>query len=301
LSFAATLLEWYGRHGRSALPWRTAVDPYRTVVSEFMLQQTQVDRVIPLFEAFVAAWPDFAALAVASRADVVRAWKGLGYNSRAVRLHQLAQAVCERHGGTLPLDEAALRELPGVGPYTARAIAAFAFGMGVAALDTNVRRIVQRTQFGIEWPRAATLAEIDTAAAALVPEGAGHAFNSAMMDLGSSICTTRAPKCLVCPLRPHCAAAPIDPAGLAQLAKRHAKPAPSVRRRFEDTDRFVRGRIVDRLRELPPGDRISLLDLHAELEPLLVRRDMEALRTIASALALEGILDDAGDAYALKA
>lgn len=301
MSFAGALLEWYRRHGRTGLPWRTTVDPYRTVVSEFMLQQTQVDRVVPLFENFVAVWPGFSALAAASQADVMRAWKGLGYNSRAVRLHQLAQAVCERHGGRLPRDEAALRALPGVGPYTARAIAAFAFGTGVAALDTNVRRIVQRTQFGIEWPRAATLAEIDRAAAALVPIDAGYAFNSAMMDLGSSLCTTRAPKCLVCPLRPHCAAAPIDSARLAQLAKRRAKPAASVRRRFEETDRFVRGRIVDRLRELAPGDRISLLDLHAELEPLLVRRDLEALRTIASALALEGIVDDAGDAYALKA
>ena len=134
------------------MPWRTDRAPYRIAVSEFMLQQTQVERVIPIFERFVHAWPDFAALAAASQADVVRAWKGLGYNSRAVRLHKLARAVCERYAGVLPSAQPELLALPGIGPYTARAIAAFAFDADVAAIDTNVRRIVHRTQLGIEWP-----------------------------------------------------------------------------------------------------------------------------------------------------
>ncbi|MBD5636034.1 MAG: A/G-specific adenine glycosylase, partial [Candidatus Eremiobacteraeota bacterium] len=142
-------------------------------MSEFMLQQTQVERVVPIFERFVAAWPNFAALARASQADVIRAWKGLGYNSRAVRLHKLARAVCDSYGGELPSDEIRLRELPGIGPYTARAVAAFAFDASVAAIDTNVRRIVHRTQLGLEWPPLANAAELDALATELVPHGLG--------------------------------------------------------------------------------------------------------------------------------
>jgi A/G-specific adenine glycosylase len=290
---ADELLAWFARHGRSGLPWRTDRAPYRIAVSEFMLQQTQVDRVVPIFERFVARWPSFEALAATSQADVIRAWQGLGYNSRAVRLHALARAVCERLGGTLPRDEAALRELPGIGPYTARAIAAFAFNADVVAVDTNVRRIVHRTQFGIEWPPRASAAELDAAAAALVPHGNGYAFNSALMDLGASLCSARAPKCLVCPLRSSCAAAPIDAAGLAALAARHGRPrGPQESLPFERTTRYVRGRVVDRLRALPAGERISLLDLHAELAPALLHHDREALERIVSGLVRDKVVTD---------
>ena len=165
MTFAARLLRWYGARGRRGLPGRTERSAYRTVVSEFMLQQTQVERAVPAFERFVARWPDFAALAAASQADVVRAWEGLGYNSRAIRLHRLTKLVCERHGGELPRDEAALRALPGGGPYTARAVAAFAFDADVVALDTNVRRIIHRTQLGVEWPPLARDADLDARAA----------------------------------------------------------------------------------------------------------------------------------------
>jgi len=137
---AAALLAWYRIHGRAHLPWRQTRDPYRVLVSEFMLQQTQVERVLPLFEAFVAAFPDLASLAAAQAADVVRLWRGLGYNSRAVRLHALARAVVERHGGALPSDRDALLALPGIGPYTASAVRAFAFELDDVALDTNIRR-----------------------------------------------------------------------------------------------------------------------------------------------------------------
>ena len=292
-SIAEPLLAWFARHGRSGLPWRAIRDPYRTVVSEFMLQQTQVERVVPLFEAFVAKWPSFAALAATSQADVVRAWKGLGYNSRAVRLRELAKTLCARYGGELPRDEAALRELPGVGPYTARAIAAFAFGADVAAVDTNVRRIVHRTQLGIEWPPRATAAQLDAVATNLVPAGAGYAFNSAMMDLGATVCTARAPKCLICPLAAVCAAAPLSAAELARMAAQYAAPrGRQARIRFEETDRFVRGRVVDRLRDLPPDQRISLLALHADLSPVLTCHDIAALREIVVTLARERIVED---------
>ncbi len=265
-----------------------------------MLQQTQVARVVPIFEAFVARWPAFEALAAASRADVVRAWQGLGYNSRAVRLHALANAVVERFGGSLPRDEATLLGLPGIGPYTARAIAAFAFDADVVAFDTNVRRIVHRTQLGIEWPPRASDARLAGIARELVPHGDGYAFNSALMDLGATLCTARAPKCLLCPVQSACAAAPIDPAALAARAAAHAVPrSPQERLRFEETTRFVRGRVIDRLRALAPGARISLLDLHAELAGLSAAREGDAFDAIVANLTRDGFVTRFGDEIAL--
>jgi A/G-specific adenine glycosylase len=262
-----------------------------------MLQQTQVDRVVPAFERFVAAFPDFASLARASRADVVRAWKGLGYNSRAVRLHELARAVCERHAGCLPNDEAALRALPGIGPYTARAIRAFAFGASVVALDTNLRRIVHRTQLGLEHPALAGERELDALAAGLLPKGRGFAFNSALMDLGATLCTARAPKCASCPLRSQCAAAPVDAARLARRAA--AKPA-RQRQPFESTSRYARGRVVDRLRALPGDGALSLLDLRAELAAA-IGQSANAVGDAVEGLERDGVLERLGDAVRLRA
>jgi A/G-specific adenine glycosylase len=263
------------------------------VVSEFMLQQTQVERVIPQFERFVARFPSFAALAAAPQAEVVRAWKGLGYNSRAVRLHRLAREVHERFGGRLPRDETELRNLPGVGPYTARAIRAFVFGDDVLAPDVNVRRVVERTQFGLEWPPRRNARDIDAAGADLVPAGQAFDFNSALMDLGASLCTARAPKCLLCPLQRRCAAAPIDATRLAALAALHA-PArgPQARRPFEETTRYARGRVIDRLRELAPGERISLLDLRGSLAEALPDRDQASFEAIVRALTGEGLVEE---------
>ena len=294
---APALLTWFERSGRSALPWRTGRAPYRIVVAEFMLQQTQVERVVPIFEAFVARWPDFASLAAASQADVVRAWRGLGYNSRALRLKALARAVCEGYAGMLPSDECELRSLPGVGPYTARAIAAFAFDADVAAVDTNVRRIVHRTQLGLEWPPLASVAELDRIAGDLVPHGHGYAFNSALMDLGATLCTARAPKCLLCPLVASCAAAPVDAADLRERAAKYARPkSPQEIVAFERTTRFVRGRIVDRLRNLDPDVAISLLDLHAALDPVVRHHDRPAVEAVLARLVTEGVVerDDRG-------
>lgn len=291
---APDLLGWFARHGREALPWRTDRAPYRIVVSEFMLQQTQVERVVPLFEAFVARWPSFAELAAASQADVVRAWAGLGYNSRAVRLHRLARVVRDDFAGELPRDEAALRGLPGIGAYTSRAIAAFAFDADVVALDTNIRRILHRTQFGLEWPPLASAHELDDVAARLVPPGSGYAFNSALMDLGATLCTARAPKCLLCPLQATCAAAPIDAAMLARAAKVHAPPrTPQERLPFEATTRYVRGRVIDRLRTLGPSETISLLDLARELEAKLAahHRDAETFAAIVAGLERDGFVE----------
>jgi A/G-specific adenine glycosylase len=293
-------MEWYRAHGRAGLPWRVVRDPYYTLVSEFMLQQTQVDRVVPKFETFVARFPDLAALARASAADVLREWKGLGYNSRAVRLKRAAEAACERFGGAMPRETQALRSLPGIGPYTAAAIRAFAFDIDDAPADTNVRRIVHRLFFGIEFPPKAAPRELDERALALVPPGAAHDWSSAMMDLGATLCTARAPKCTLCPLASRCAAAPLEAAALDAARAANAKPrSPQAALRFEETKRYARGRIVDRLRELPPGEAISLLDLHRAVEPLLPGRPVEEVEALVGALERDGLVARRGERIAL--
>ncbi|HEY1883463.1 MAG TPA: hypothetical protein VGG51_10535 [Candidatus Cybelea sp.] len=290
------LLRWFGDHGRASLPWRTVRSPYRTLVSEFMLAQTQVDRVVPRFEAFVERFPDFASLANAPLADVLREWKGLGYNSRAVRLHRLARAVVDDHGGALPSGAAALRSLPGVGPYTLAAIRTFAFNLDDAPVDTNVRRIVHRLFFGIEHPRAAAAAQLDERARSLVPRDRAHDWNSALMDLGALLCTARAPKCLRCPLRGDCRAAPLDATALELARAANARRAPAQEAiPFEQSRRYARGRIIDQLRALPAGQRISLLDLTLAMQSQLPGRSSAELREVVAALERDGLISsDAG-------
>jgi len=288
---SAALLAWYVRHGRRHLPWRTTRDPYRIVVSESMLQQTQVERVIPLYEAFVARFPSFEALAAAGPGDAVRAWRGLGYNSRAVRLHALARAVVERHGGALPRETEALRALPGIGAYTAAAVRAFAFELDDAAMDVNVRRVIHRVAFGLEHPPRAGARELDTLAIAAVPHGAAHDWNSAMMDLGATICTARGARCLVCPLREACAAAPVDGASLAVLARTHAKHKPPQSAiPFERTTRFLRGRIIDRLRDVPAPEALALDVLQCDLSAHVPADRLHEIPSVVAALERDGIV-----------
>jgi A/G-specific adenine glycosylase len=301
-SIRRSLLAWYARHGRTRLPWRVRRSPYFTLVSEFMLQQTQVDRVVPRFEAFVERYPHVAALAAASPADVVRAWKGLGYNARAIRLKAVADAVVSRHGGEMPSDTGTLRALPGIGPYTAAAIRAFAFNLDDAPVDTNVRRIVHRLRYGIEYPAQASARELGVQARALAPSSKSHDWNSSLMDLGATICTARAPQCPICPLRLTCVSAPIDLASLKQRRKTDSVLAGSSNAAipFEKTARYARGRIVDRLRELPPGERISLLDLHRSLASALPDRTANDVRTFVTALEHEGLVCSDGERIALR-
>ncbi len=285
------LLAWYAAHGRRHLPWRLTRDPYSIVVSETMLQQTQVERVIPHYERFVARWPDFAALAAADPGDVVRAWRGLGYNSRAVRLHALARAVVARHGGTLPAELGALRALPGIGAYTAAAVRAFAFELDDAAMDVNLRRVVHRVRLGLEHPPLADERTLDTLALAAVPPGAAHDWNSALMDLGATVCTARAPKCLLCPLREHCAAAPVDPSMLAERARAHAKRKPPQSAiPFERTTRFLRGRVIDRLRDVPPREALTLAALERDLAAVVPTDRLHEIASIVDALVRDGIV-----------
>ena len=206
---AGALLAWYDAHAR-ILPWRAppgsaAPDPYRVWLSEIMLQQTTVATVRPKFALFTSRWPDFAALAAADEAELMSAWAGLGYYARARNLIACARAVVERHGGAFPTTEAELRALPGIGDYTAAAIASIAFGRRAVVVDANIERVVARL-FAIAQPLPAARPAIRAAADTIVPEQRAGDFAQGMMDLGSAICTPRAPKCLACPLNAHCRA-----------------------------------------------------------------------------------------------
>jgi A/G-specific adenine glycosylase len=240
------LLDWYAANRRD-LPWRRTTDPYAILVSEVMLQQTQVARVIPRYGAWLERWPTAESLAAAPVADVLGEWVGLGYNRRALRLRE-ACAFVARQGW--PED---LTELPGVGAYTAAALGAFAFGRDTVALDTNVRRVFRR--LGRELaPRA----------------GEGPLFNQAAIELGALVCRARNPRCDACPFAPDCAWE-----GDPQVARR-----PAVR--FEDTDRWVRGRVVA---ALAAGEALPAIDaprleraLNGLVRDGLVRREGDAVR-----------------------
>jgi A/G-specific adenine glycosylase len=204
-TFQRRLLAWYARHGRD-LPWRRTRRPYRVLVSEIMLQQTQVDRVIPKYHEFLRQYPTMRRLAEARPDEVRRLWYPLGYNARPFRLHAIAREAMARYQGRLPRTAEALRALPGIGRYTAGAILAFAYGSDVPVLDTNVRRVLGRVFVG---PRRMARLKGENVwwelAGALVPAGRGYDFNQALMDFGATWCTPRRPRCGRCPMRGFCA------------------------------------------------------------------------------------------------
>lgn len=241
------VLAWYDVHGRD-LPWRRARDPYAILVSEVMAQQTQVSRVLAYYERWIERWPTPAALAAASPADVLGAWVGLGYNRRALRLRE-ACAIVARDGW--PSDAAGLRALPGVGPYTAAAVASFAFGERVAAVDTNVRRVAAR---------------LGSAPADLLPRERYADWNQAAMELGATFCTARSPRCADCPAGPWCPSR--GRVATAPRARRNA-PAP-----FEDSDRWARGRVVA---ALAAGERPPASIAPARLERVLAALERDGL------------------------
>lgn len=205
---ASALLAWYDRH-RRRLPWRAeagrTADPYHVFLSEIMLQQTTVKAVGPYFVDFLRRWPRVSDLAAAPLEEVLSAWAGLGYYARARNLHACAKAVVERHGGAFPDDEAALLELPGIGPYTAAAIAAIAFNLPAAPVDGNIERVVSRL-YAIDTPLPKGKVEIRARTAALVPPARPGDFAQAMMDLGATICTPKSPACSLCPWMEPCTA-----------------------------------------------------------------------------------------------
>lgn len=200
--FRRGLLAWYRRHGRD-LPWRRTRDPYEILVSEVMLQQTQVKRVLEFYPRFLARYPTAEELAAAPASAVREAWEGLGYYRRASNLQRAAREVADRHGGRFPATPEALVQLPGIGRYTAGAVASFAFGVDAAILDTNAARVLTRV-FGPGRRRKGREARLWALAQAAIPPGRGYPFNQGIMDLGAMICTARRPACPRCPVRRAC-------------------------------------------------------------------------------------------------
>ena len=268
--FRAALLEWYGPRARP-LRIRTTREPWLILVSEVMAQQTQIARVDEAWATFVERYPTPAALAHASTADVLRSWAGLGYNRRAVNLQRAAAAIEETHGGRVPAGIDELEALPGVGPYTSRAVAAIAFGQPVAAVDTNVRRVVTRV-----IGRPLTSTRLQAEADALVDRADPATWTHASMELGATVCISRRPRCASCPVAGWCASAGRVPVPVTRVGAR--EPA------FELTTRWLRGRIIERLRALDDGAWESLPASIGEHGTADIEAAVAALRT-------EGLLE----------
>ncbi|MDX6224567.1 MAG: A/G-specific adenine glycosylase [Frankiales bacterium] len=234
------VLAWYGQCARD-LPWRReGVSPYAVLVSEVMLQQTPVSRVLPAYAAWLERWPTVPALAAAPSGEAVRQWGRLGYPRRALRLHAAARACVSRHDGQIPSEYDDLLALPGVGAYTAAAVASFAFRQSHPVLDTNVRRVLARVIGGeARAPLAPSVAETARARALLPGDGRAPAWSVAVMELGALVCTARAPRCEACPLAAVCS---------WSLAGRPESSQPARTQGYEGTDRQVRGRIMAVLR-----------------------------------------------------
>jgi A/G-specific adenine glycosylase len=238
------IVDWYAGAARD-LPWRApGTDPWAVLVSEVMLQQTPVARVEPVWRAWLARWPTPAALAAASPADVIRAWGKLGYPRRALRLREAAVALTDRHGGVVPADVEQLEALPGIGTYTARAVACFGHGRRQPVVDTNVRRVVARLVHGRAEAAPARAADlVDIAALAPGDDERAVRFSVAVMELGALVCISGTPRCGMCPVRDRCA---------WRLAGSPPHDGPPRRvQRFAGTDRQVRGRLLDVLRAAP--------------------------------------------------
>ena len=244
-SYAEPVLAWYARHARD-LPWRAPdATPWAVLVSEIMLQQTPVARVLPEYHAWIARWPTPAALAAEPAGEAIRQWGRLGYPRRALRLHETATILTTRHGGLVPADTDALLALPGIGRYTAAAVASFAFGQRHAVLDTNVRRVLARLVAGRPMPPAAvSVAERRLAESLLPAEPAVAArWSVAVMELGALVCTAASPRCGSCPVARDCAwLAAGRPGESAEAARRRTQ-------RYDGTDRQCRGRLLAVLRD----------------------------------------------------
>ncbi|MGI8475006.1 MAG: A/G-specific adenine glycosylase [Thermomicrobiales bacterium] len=294
-----SLIAWFRGHGRD-LPWRRTRDPYPVLVSEIMLQQIQVARAIPFYEAFLVRFPTLGHLAEAPVADVIRTWGDLGRYRRAVYLHRIARIVVDEHGGKVSADPATLRQLPGVGPYTAGAVACFAFEADVPFLDTNMLRVLHRIFLGAEDASPArAVRRLEPIAAALVPDGAGWAWNSALMDLGATVCTARKPRCAPCPVADLCAARPaFETGGVAPAAIRRTPPF-----RYEDSNRYYRGRVLAALRALPddPEADLPMMRLGEQVRDGFTDGDVPWLYGVVRSLAKDGLASVAEEPAAYDA
>ena len=270
------IARWYRRHARD-LPWRRTRDPYAILVSEIMLQQTQVDRVTPRYSQFLRRFPTIRSLADAPLRDVLCEWSGLGYNSRARRLWECAQTVVREHNGLLPCDPGVLMSLPGIGAYTAAAVASFAFGAHVAPIDVNVRRVLSRALDGVDVvssERARALADL------MLPRRRAYTadWNQALMDVGAKFCRPL-PKCDACPARLACRAWAKGCAGRVPMRR----PQP----RYEGSNRFYRGRIVKLLARVPS---LSFLAIGKQVKEGFEESDLPWLENLLTGLVRDGLV-----------
>lgn len=273
------VLAWFDEHGRS-FPWRAHRDPYQTLVAEVMLQQTQTGRVAPAYTTFLGKFPDVRALAHAPAMEVIQAWKGLGYNRRAVDLQRAAQAIEHEHGGVVPSDPKILRALPGVGEYSASAVACFAYDRQVPVVDVNVRRVLSRVaRASDELP----LVDARALATEWLAPGDAYRWNQALMDIGALVCRIDTPLCAQCPMKNFCS---------YRLKGKHKAPrTPRAPKQspFEGSSRQKRGGIIDHLRETAE-EGVSLSALAKVIHPD-GDRDLAWLVDLLEGLERDGLVD----------
>lgn len=292
------LMDWFETNRRD-LPWRRTRDPYRILVAEVMLQQTQVDRVIPYFHAFLAQFPDVEDLAAAATADVITAWAGLGYNRRAVNLQRTARYVVSELGGVFPESVADLMKLPGIGPYTAGAIACFAFEQDVGFVDTNMRRVLHRVFVGVDAPKPTlTDRELTKIAGEAMPRGDGWRWNQALIEFGALQCTARKPACIVCPLQAECLAFPAIQTAIARLPLGTRLKNEGV---FAGSNRFYRGRVIAALRDPDRAGGLSIPELGPLVRENFTNADEPWLYELVRGLERDGLAEVAEERASYEA
>ena len=281
-----SVARWYRRHRRE-LQWRKTRNPYDILVSEIMLQQTQVNRVKEKLPVFLKRFPSMKALAQSSKADVIRAWSGMGYNNRAIRLREFARNVVQNYDGTIPRNIDKLEQLPGIGRYTSHALLCFAFGKQVPVVDINIRRVFSRIFF--QMKQSDDLIEIDDCwklAEKILPRNS-YTWNQALMDLGSTICTARNPLCGQCPVAQHCASRKLlSRTGVPQKRKIKREP------HYNGIPRRIwRGKIVEVLRNVNGRGYIEMNDIGTAINPDFNRKELPWLCSIVDALVNDGIAE----------
>lgn len=280
-----SILRWYKKNGRK-LPWRNISNPYRILVSEVMLQQTQVSRVLIKYPLFLKRFPNFKSLAQAKTSDVIKAWQGMGYNNRAIRLQQLAKTVIKNNWGTLPNDINELQKLPGIGRYTAHAVACLVFHKQVPVVETNVLRILSRLftkQIKPNQEQRINTEKAWNVATWLLPRRRSSDWNQALMDLGAMICTAANPKCALCPVQSHCTSAfktiRTRTKGLKQEPGRDGTP-----------NRIYRGRIIEALRNLNGKKSFTGAELGKKIKPSFGNGDRKWLAALLKGLEQDGLI-----------
>ncbi|CAN5899758.1 A/G-specific adenine glycosylase [soil metagenome] len=282
------ILLWFDRNIRD-LPWRRSRDPYQVLVSEVMLQQTQVDRVIPYFQRFLAQFPTVYDLAAAPTAEVIRLWAGLGYNRRAVNLQRTARVIVDEHTGQFPREMETMKGLPGIGDYTAGAIACFAFEQDVSFLDTNMRRVIERVFFGAEPDKSVSRNKaVREKASRLMPAGDSWRWNQALIEFGALQCTARKPLCVVCPIQAYCCAFPAVQTYIRST--RRTRDPVSREDSFTGSNRYYRGRVIDALRKYPDDPAgVSLEELGAAVRDDFSYELLPWLDTLVRGLQKDGL------------